>query len=143
LRHWACIQSNSNQSFKPTQSNNNNDKDNQNNNNINEHRQTIIEEDNDKSEYNVSVTIDMISMHPSDKPLNMTRKLINFQNFNHAISHLSQFMDEASEYLPKAFIPNLNLDHFKSMIEYVEVVSTRILREMKGIESWKSFIIEI
>jgi hypothetical protein len=135
------IKSNSNQSFEPNHSNTNNE-DNQNN-NIDEHQTIPEEEENNNSESNDSVIIDMISMHPSKKPLNMTGKLINFQNFNHAISHLSQFMDEASAYLPKAFIPNLNLDHFKSMIEYVEVVSTRILREMKGIDSWKSFIIEI
>jgi hypothetical protein len=135
------IKSNSNQSFEPNHPNTN-DEGNQNN-NIGEHQTIPEEEENNNSESNDSVIIDMISIHPSEKPLNMTGKLIDFQNFNHAISHLSQFMDEASAYLPKAFIPNLNLDHFKSMIEYVEVVSTRILKEMKGINSWKSFIIEI
>jgi hypothetical protein len=107
-----------------------------NNDNVNQtESQETIESNEDK--------INIISLFPTDFPLNSTGELIDFKNFQHALSHLSQFMDEASEFTTIAMIPNSDLSKFESLIKYVEVVSTRIIEEVPNTETWKLFLIDL
>jgi hypothetical protein len=86
-----------------------------------------------------SPVLNMISMCPTDEPLNMEGELIHFWNFNHAARHLSQFMDEIVKYIPLVLQHDADLSKCFELIRYVEVISTCISNVHP---EWKTFIAE-